>query len=158
MSFLLEIGKFLIGHFVIPILKNIAEFISKTITESYDKNANIEIAKKIRETNEEIRELNEKKLKDKKLKEAEEERLRELTEERDNVLYTAFEKNKKTENENNIIQKPSDFKEFVIDKANIHILQYHIGQIFLEKECDYCHSPMVLRKKENFIWACSGVL
>lgn len=157
MSFLLEIGKFLIGHFVIPILKNIADYFANKVVKNFDKKENIEIAKKIREKNEEIKELNEKKLKDKKLKEADEERLRELAEERDNVLYTAFEENKKAENENKIIEKPSDFKEFKIDTTNIHILQYHIGQIILEKKCAKCHSPMILRYIDNFFWACSGV-
>lgn len=59
--------------------------------------------------------------------------------------------------------KPEEYETSVINNDKVHILQYHMGQIVLEKKCS-CGQPMILQSKrridgslyqlDDFFWSC----
>lgn len=59
--------------------------------------------------------------------------------------------------------KPEEYETSVINNDKVHILQFHMGQVVLEKKCN-CGQPMVLRSKthidgtlyqlNDFFWSC----
>jgi hypothetical protein len=59
--------------------------------------------------------------------------------------------------------KPEEYETSVINNDKVHILQYHMGQIVLEKRCS-CGQPMILQSKthtdgtlyqlNDFFWSC----
>ncbi|PZV11867.1 MAG: hypothetical protein DCF22_13570 [Leptolyngbya sp.] len=61
------------------------------------------------------------------------------------------------------IAKPEDYATSVINNDKAHILQFHMGQVVLEKKCS-CGQPMILQSKQrldgslyqlsDFFWSC----
>ena len=66
------------------------------------------------------------------------------------------------------IAHPDNYAASVLDDAKVHILQYHMGQIVLEKQCRVpgCRRPMFLQSRQrldgtlyqlrDFFWSCTG--
>jgi hypothetical protein len=64
------------------------------------------------------------------------------------------------------VSNPDDYKSTLLDTEKVHILQYQMGQIVLEKKCYACGRPMFLQHKNrpdgslfilsDFFWSCVG--
>jgi hypothetical protein len=60
---------------------------------------------------------------------------------------------------------PEDYETSCLKDDKVHILQFHMGQVVLEKKCS-CGKPMILQSKKHldgslyqlsdFFWACTG--
>ena len=65
-------------------------------------------------------------------------------------------------------KKSEDYETSILTNNSTHILQYHMGQVVLEKKCrnPRCGRPMVLKSKsrldgslyrlDDFFWSCTG--
>lgn len=63
------------------------------------------------------------------------------------------------------IKNPENYGNSILKDDSAHILQYHMGQVVLEKKCR-CGRPMMLQSKnrldgslyrlEDFFWSCTG--
>lgn len=64
------------------------------------------------------------------------------------------------------IQTSDEYESTFLDDEKVHILQYQMGQIVLEKRCPNCGKPMSLQSKQklngslynldDFFWSCVG--
>jgi hypothetical protein len=145
-----------------------AEVAIEKYGEYRDKNraVNLEIANKpihslTKSLNDEILELENKKIRDRRLSNADSEKLSALyskrSELKDEVRYNSemlmVEKMKTNQGKYDSIH---------IDNLNTHILQFHVGQTVFGKNCKQCGMPMVLQWRQgmqtvsmsDFFWGC----
>jgi hypothetical protein len=76
--------------------------------------------------------------------------------------YQALKKKEVVEQK---LQDLDGYETSSLDNDKVHILQYHMGQVVLEKHC-YCGRPMILNSKRrhdgslfqlnDFFWSCTG--
>ncbi|MDX2241293.1 MAG: hypothetical protein NW224_11465 [Leptolyngbyaceae cyanobacterium bins.302] len=63
-------------------------------------------------------------------------------------------------------RNPDNFATTKLDKDRVHVLQFHMGQVVMEKKCRTCSRPMILQSKkrldgslyqlDDFFWSCVG--
>ena len=61
---------------------------------------------------------------------------------------------------------PENYETSALGNDKVHLLQYHMGQVVLEKKCTICQRPMILQSKnrldgslytlDDFFWSCTG--
>ncbi|GAB1348706.1 hypothetical protein MASR1M107_09180 [Ignavibacteriales bacterium] len=61
-------------------------------------------------------------------------------------------------------ENSTDFEDVEVDNSNIHIVQFHVGQLVSNKKCHSCGRPMILQWNRNsrntgltdIFWGCTG--
>lgn len=63
-------------------------------------------------------------------------------------------------------ENAENYTASVLSSDRVHVLQYHMGQVVLEKKCSACQRPMILQSRqrldgslyrlEDFFWSCTG--
>ena len=110
-------------------------------------------------------EIENKQKKDGKITKADSEKAKELAYLRQQK-FLALQETKKVASAIEHSQSPDEYESTFLDNEKVHILQYQMGQIVLEKRCPNSGKPMVLQSKQkldgslyslnDFFWSCVG--
>ncbi|MEQ9548545.1 MAG: hypothetical protein RIM23_02835 [Coleofasciculus sp. G3-WIS-01] len=85
-----------------------------------------------------------------------------------NEKFNDYQKAKKKEIAEEQYKNPDNYETSVLKNDSIHVLQYHMGQVVLEKKCAEpgCGKPMILQSRkrldgslyclDDFFWSCTG--
>jgi hypothetical protein len=113
----------------------------------------------------EFTELENKSIKDGGLPKKSQDRVEELVFYREQK-FLALQEAKKVESAIDHLQNPDDYESTSLDNEQVHILQYQMGQVVLEKRCPNCGKPMQLQSRtklngnlyllNDFFWQCVG--
>jgi hypothetical protein len=109
-------------------------------------------------------ELEKKVKQDGKCSQKDQERKQELEQLRSDK-FKEYQKLKLTEITDEQCAEPGNYETSILKSDKTHILQFHMGQVVLEKKCS-CGKPMILQSKQrldgslyqlnDFFWACTG--
>lgn len=113
----------------------------------------------------EIIELERKKKRDGSINRADQARQQELEQKR-TEKFNEYEAAKSEEALTDQVENAENYTASALSNDRVHMLQYYMGQIVLEKKCLKCQRPMILQSKqridgsvyrlEDFFWSCTG--
>jgi hypothetical protein len=169
-------GIFGIGSFVV----NLAHFYQERIrplmltllgwraneTKSTPQKGSAAIVSDLKETNAEVEDLERKRRRDGRLSPGNQDRLEEL-EARRQAAFGGYQEAKTRELVTEAAAQSDTYTHSEVTDGSLHVLQYHMGQVVLEKKCTICGRPMFLQHRRrptdfnrfvltDFFWSCTG--
>jgi len=113
----------------------------------------------------EIVDLEQKEVYDKRLSRQDQERKQELEKVR-SEKFKEFQERRSNEVFEEQSSNPDSFDTSIIDNDRVHVLQFHMNQVVLDKKCSACGRPMILQSRtrldgslyqlNDFFWSCIG--
>lgn len=174
MGFWADLGRlachcaFFVGNVIVEAGLTVSDYIEKASTSNSTAGATTrkryDIQRGLHDINLHLHDLVMKRSYDGKLSQRDKDRFSELKEEREQAkgeLWGA----KEAETAAEIRQNPDSVKSVIITPQNPQLIQYHIGQCAVFKDCPICGRAMNLQfpragrqqqQRNTFFWACTG--